>query len=60
MIRVENLTFTDAGANAPVVKKMSVTIEPGVMFRFQGSCGARKSTTQKILFRGLQGFKGSG
>jgi fluoroquinolone transport system ATP-binding protein len=38
---------------------MSFAIEPGEIFGFLGPSGAGKSTTQKILFRLLQGFQGS-
>jgi fluoroquinolone transport system ATP-binding protein len=59
MIRVENLTFTYAGTNTPAVRGLSFVIEPGEIFGFLGPSGAGKSTTQKILFRLLQGFEGS-
>lgn len=59
MIRVEDLTFTYAGTSAPAVKNMSFVVEPGEIFGFLGPSGAGKSTTQKILFRLLQGFQGS-
>ncbi|RJP47273.1 MAG: ABC transporter ATP-binding protein [Anaerolineaceae bacterium] len=59
MIRVENLSFTYAGTNEPAVKGLNFAIEPGEIFGFLGPSGAGKSTTQKILFRLLQGFQGS-
>lgn len=59
MIRVENLTFTYSGANQPAVRGLSFTVQPGEIFGFLGPSGAGKSTTQKILFRLLQGFQGS-
>jgi len=59
MIRVDNLTFTYAGTNEPAVRDLSFAIEPGEIFGFLGPSGAGKSTTQKILFRLLQGFQGS-
>lgn len=59
MIRVENLTFTYTGASQPAVRELSFAVEPGEIFGFLGPSGAGKSTTQKILFRLLQGFQGS-
>lgn len=59
MINVNNLTFTYTGTQEPAVKNMSFAIEPGEIFGFLGPSGAGKSTTQKILFRLLQGFEGS-
>ncbi len=59
MIRVDELTFTYAGTSAPAVRNLSFAVEPGEIFGFLGPSGAGKSTTQKILFRLLQGFQGS-
>ena len=59
MISVNNLTFSYAGTNQPAVKDLNFAIEPGEIFGFLGPSGAGKSTTQKILFRLLQGFQGS-
>ena len=59
MIRVDNLTFTYARSSAPAIKNLSFVVEPGEIFGFLGPSGAGKSTTQKILFRLLQGFHGS-
>jgi fluoroquinolone transport system ATP-binding protein len=59
MINVENLTFAYAGTNEPAIKDISFSVQPGEIFGFLGPSGAGKSTTQKILFRLLQGFKGS-
>ncbi len=59
MIRVENLTFTYTGTSQPAVRHLSFTVEPGEIFGFLGPSGAGKSTTQKILFRLLQGYEGS-
>jgi fluoroquinolone transport system ATP-binding protein len=59
MIKVENLSFTYAGTQEPAVKNLSFAIQPGEIFGFLGPSGAGKSTTQKILFRLLQGFEGS-
>ncbi len=59
MINVSNLTFTYTGTNEPAIKDISFTVQPGEIFGFLGPSGAGKSTTQKILFRLLQGFQGS-
>lgn len=59
MIQVENLTFTYAGTNQPAIKDLNFAVQPGEIFGFLGPSGAGKSTTQKILFRLLQGFQGS-
>ena len=59
MIHVENLTFTYTGTNTPAIKNIRFDVQPGEIFGFLGPSGAGKSTTQKILFRLLQGFQGS-
>ena len=59
MINANNLTFTYTGTQEPAIKNLSFAIEPGEIFGFLGPSGAGKSTTQKILFRLLQGFDGS-
>jgi fluoroquinolone transport system ATP-binding protein len=59
MINVSNLTFAYAGTNEPAIKDISFAVQPGEIFGFLGPSGAGKSTTQKILFRLLQGFQGS-
>ena len=59
MINVSNLTFAYTGANKPAVRDISFSVQPGEIFGFLGPSGAGKSTTQKILFRLLQGFQGS-
>ncbi len=59
MIRVENLTFTYTGTTEPAIRDISFAVQPGEIFGFLGPSGAGKSTTQKILFRLLQGFQGS-
>jgi len=59
MIRVSNLTFTYIGATKPAIQDISFSVQPGEIFGFLGPSGAGKSTTQKILFRLLQGYQGS-
>lgn len=58
MIRVENLSFTYAGALKPAVQNLSFSIEPGEIFGFLGPSGAGKSTTQKILIGLLRHYVG--
>lgn len=59
MIHVNNLTFTYVGAGKPAIKDISFSVQPGEIFGFLGPSGAGKSTTQKILFRLLQDYRGS-
>lgn len=59
MINVSNLTFTYTSTTEPAIKNISFAVQPGEIFGFLGPSGAGKSTTQKILFRLLQGFQGS-
>ncbi|WP_299644012.1 ABC transporter ATP-binding protein [uncultured Chloroflexus sp.] len=59
MIHVENLIFTYAGTTEPAIKGISFNVDAGEIFGFLGPSGAGKSTTQKILFRLLQGFQGT-
>jgi fluoroquinolone transport system ATP-binding protein len=59
MINVSNLKFTYTGTTEPAIKDISFSVQPGEIFGFLGPSGAGKSTTQKILFRLLQGFQGS-
>ncbi|WKZ40139.1 MAG: ABC transporter ATP-binding protein [Anaerolineales bacterium] len=59
MINVSNLTFTYTGTTEPAIKDISFSVQPGEIFGFLGPSSAGKSTTQKILFRLLQGFQGS-
>ena len=59
MINVSNLTFAYTGTNKPAIRDISFSVQPGEIFGFLGPSGAGKSTTQKILFRLLQGFQGS-
>ena len=59
MINVSNLPFAYTGTNKPAIRDISFSVQPGEIFGFLGPSGAGKSTTQKILFRLLQGFQGS-
>jgi fluoroquinolone transport system ATP-binding protein len=59
MINVSGLTFIYTGTTEPAIKDISFSVQPGEIFGFLGPSGAGKSTTQKILFRLLQGYQGS-
>lgn len=58
MINVKDLTYTYVGTNTPAITGLNFEIQPGQIFGFLGPSGAGKSTTQKILIRLLQGYKG--
>ena len=58
MISVSNLSFTYAQSSKPAVDGISFEVPQGEIFGFLGPSGAGKSTTQKILIRLLQGYRG--
>ena len=58
MITVSNLSFTYPKATEPVQKNLSFQICQGEVFGFLGPSGAGKSTTQKILYKILNNFRG--
>lgn len=58
MIQVNNLSYTYPGATDPVLKQLTFSIEEGEIFGFLGPSGAGKSTTQKIIYKILNGFSG--
>lgn len=58
MINVKNLEFTYPGNGEPTVRGIEFRIEQGEAFGFLGPSGAGKSTTQKILIKLLQPFRG--
>lgn len=58
MIRVNNLFYTYPKTLTSTVNNLNFSIEEGEIFGFLGPSGAGKSTTQKILIKLLQGFKG--
>ncbi len=58
MIKVENLRFTYLGQDTESIKNLSFDIEQGEIFGFLGPSGAGKSTTQKILYKILNGYSG--
>lgn len=66
MISVTNLTFTypsalsgGAPSPRPTVSNLSFSVQAGEIYGFLGPSGAGKSTTQKILYRLLDGYEGS-
>ena len=59
MIKVKELTYTYPGAEHPVLKNLNFDILEGEIFGFLGPSGAGKSTTQKIIYKILNDFKGS-
>ena len=58
MFKVEDLRFTYSKDADDVVKGISFEIKEGEIFGFLGPSGAGKSTTQKILIKILQDYRG--
>lgn len=58
MISVNNLTFTYPKASKPALRDISFQIPKGEIFGFLGPSGAGKSTTQKLLYKLLDGYSG--
>jgi fluoroquinolone transport system ATP-binding protein len=58
MITVSNLTYTYPRQKQAAVDGISFDVKQGEIFGFLGPSGAGKSTTQKILIRLLQGYRG--
>jgi len=59
MIQVENLEFQYPGNDSPTLKGLNFEIDKGEVFGFLGPSGAGKSTTQKVLYKILNGYHGS-
>lgn len=59
MIDVHAFSFTYPGARQPAVRDVSFTVAPREIFGFLGPSGAGKSTTQNVLIRLLDGYKGN-
>lgn len=58
MIKVNGLSFTYPGTDAPTLKALNFDINRGEIFGFLGPSGAGKSTTQKIMYKILHHFEG--
>ena len=58
MFKVEDLRFKYPSNKQDVIKGINFEIKQGEIFGFLGPSGAGKSTTQKILIKVLQNFKG--
>lgn len=58
MITVDRLSYTYPGGEHPVLRELSFKIEQGEIFGFLGPSGAGKSTTQKIIYKILNGYEG--
>ena len=50
-LRVENATFTYAGAQAPALTSVNLSLHPGEVIAFVGGNGAGKSTLVKLICR---------
>ncbi|MGB9176209.1 MAG: ABC transporter ATP-binding protein [Methanoregula sp.] len=50
-VQVENVTFTYAGAKAPALINVNLTLHPGEVIAFVGGNGAGKSTLVKLICR---------
>lgn len=59
MFKVENLHFTYPKNKDETIKGISFEISKGEIFGFLGPSGAGKSTTQKILIKLLDQYKGA-
>ncbi len=58
MFKVEDLRFRYPNNKEDVIKGINFEIKQGEIFGFLGPSGAGKSTTQKILIKILQDFRG--
>lgn len=58
MFKVENMTYRYPKNEEDTIKGISFEIKKGEIFGFLGPSGAGKSTTQKILIKILEDYKG--
>jgi len=56
--KIENLSYRYPTAKEDVIKGISFDVRQGEIFGLLGPSGAGKSTTQKILIKLLEGYKG--
>jgi len=59
MFKVENLKFKYANNNEDVIRGINFEIKEGEIFGFLGPSGAGKSTTQKIIIKILEDYRGN-
>jgi fluoroquinolone transport system ATP-binding protein len=59
VIQTRAFFFSYPGADKPAVRDVAFTVERGEIFGFLGPSGAGKSTTQNVLIRLLDGYKGT-
>jgi fluoroquinolone transport system ATP-binding protein len=59
MIKVENLVLQYPSNDKPTLKGLNFEINKGEIFGFLGPSGAGKSTTQKVLYKILNNYKGA-
>lgn len=59
LISVNDLHFTYHGGSDETLRGLSFAVNAGDVYGFLGPSGAGKSTTQKILYRLLDGYSGS-
>lgn len=59
MFKVENLKYAYPKGEQDVINGISFEIEKGEIFGFLGPSGAGKSTTQKILIKILEDYRGT-
>lgn len=58
VIDVQSFGFTYSSSQRPAVRDLSFTVEPHEIFGFLGPSGAGKTTTQNVLIRLLDGYRG--
>ncbi|MCB0679239.1 MAG: ATP-binding cassette domain-containing protein, partial [Saprospiraceae bacterium] len=58
LLTVEQLSYRYPRSSNDALHELSFSIAEGEIFGFLGPSGAGKSTTQKILYKLLQGYRG--
>jgi len=59
VIQTHSFWFSYPGADRPAVRDVAFAVERGEIFGFLGPSGAGKSTTQNVLIRLLDGYRGT-